>query len=261
MSKRIKRLFTKYNANLIKELVSAEFKTYEGNSILGILWSLLNPAVTLAIMFCVFEKKFGHHINYYPLFLLIGVIIVNFFIDATTNAFRSIFFNQNVILNTAIPREDLILVPIIVRTYKLLIEIFLCCLLSVFYGVFSWQFIFLALPLLAALVGLMIGTNLVFSLLFCFARDIEHIWRILSRLFLFITPVFYTLDQITPLFKSMVYWLNPLTPFLISLRQIIIWDNSLNMLNYLYSLLLGFGLLIFGFFIFTLLENTAVEAL
>lgn len=256
---KLKRLFTGYNRNLLIELISADFKRYDRNSFLGIFWSLLNPAATLLIMYCVFENRFGHNIRFYTLYLLIGVVTVNFFISATIKMIYSISWNRSIVLNSTIPPEDFILADLFVQIYKFLIELVLCWLLSVFYGVFAWKAVLLALPLLVAFIGLALGAGLIISLLDCIATDIEHIWRISAGLLLFVTPVFYSLDHITPTFSKIIYWFNPLTPFLIAFRQLFIWDNTINLANYGYSILWGFGFLFLGYFIFVVFENVAIE--
>ena len=256
---KLERLFTNYNRNLLKELIYADFKAYDRNSILGILWNLLNPAATLLIMYCVFENRFGHSIHFYPFYLLIGVVMVNFFITVTSKMIGSISNNRYIVLNSTIPREDFILADLFVHTYKFSIELVLCWLISIFYGVFAWQAILLILPLLAAYIGLALGVGLIIALLHCIAMDIEHIWRIAARLLLFITPVFYELSHISHLFSKIIYWFNPLTPFLIAFRQLFIWNNALDAVNYCYSICWGFGFLVLGYMIFVAFENVAIE--
>ena len=254
-----RRLFSTHNHNLLLELIYADFKVYDRNSVLGIFWSLLNPASTLLIMYCVFARNFGHGVKFYPLYLLIGVVMVNFFITTTTKMIKSLSSNRNIVLNSTIPREDFILADLFVQTYKFIIELVLCCLLSLLYGALAWQNLPLLLPLLLAYIGLVLAVGLIISLLHCFAMDIEHFWAIASRLFLFITPVFYSLDHISPFFSKLIYWFNPLTPFLLSFRQIFINDAPMNLINYLYSIFWGCGALVFGYFIFLLFENLAIE--
>ena len=259
LKSKLKYLFTSHNLRLLIELIYADFKTYDRNSILGIFWSLLNPVTTLLIMYCIFENRFGHSIRFYPLYLLIGVVMVNFFINVTTKMITSISLNRFIVLNSTIPREDFVLADLFIHTYKFFIEILLCWLLSIYYGVFTWRAILLILSLLAAYIGLALGVGLIIALLYCFAMDIEHLWRIAARLLLFVTPVFYSLDHIPHFFSKIIYWFNPLTPFLITFRQLFIWDNTLSMANYWYSICWGCGFLALGYLIFVALENIAIE--
>jgi ABC-2 type transport system permease protein len=263
MIKRLKekviRLSSRHNFNLLRELISAEFKAYDRNSFLGVFWSLLNPAITLIILYCVFVKKFGNNVEFYPLFLLIGVVTVNFFITVTTKMIGSITSNWSTVFNSTIPREDFVLADLFAHIYKFFIELSLCYLLAIYYGAFSWQSVPLVLILLIAYVGLVLGIGLLIALLHCIAMDMSHLWGIFSRFFLFITPVFYSLDHITPTFSKIIYWFNPVTPFLISFRQSFIYDKTFSILNYFYSLSLGGIFLIIGYFIFVIFENTVIE--
>ena len=256
---RLGRLFSKYNRNLLTELILADFKAYDHNSVLGVFWSLLNPLVMLLVMYCVFENRFVRGDRFYPLYLLVGITTVNFFISVTGKVIRSIPANRNILLNSTVLREDFILADMFVGAYKFVIELILCWGMSFFYGLFFWKSLFFALPLLAAYVGIVSGVGFIVALLHCFAVDIEHIWRIVSRLLLFISPVFYKLHNISPAFSKVIYWANPITPFLIAFRELIVDKTPINLANYFYCIFLGAGFFIFGYFVFIIFENKAIE--
>ena len=130
------------------ELVWADLKLTDMNSILGFLWSCLNPVLMLLIMYFIFKMSFSQKIHAYPLYLLIGIACVNFFIATTTYATKVFSINRDFILNTTVPREMVILSRLFVHTYKFIIELALCLVLSFAYGVFSASQILLLLPLL-----------------------------------------------------------------------------------------------------------------
>jgi ABC-type polysaccharide/polyol phosphate export permease len=251
------RLFTAYNRNLLVELIRANFKVRDHNSILGVSWSLLGPAAMLMVMYFVFRTRFGQGIRAYPLYLLVGIVFINFFITVTTYLTRIIFANREVVLNSTIPRESLILSNGFIHLYKFLIELGLCLALSIFYGLFTWKGILLLLPLLIAYIGFALGVGLIMSLIYCYARDIQHIWGLLSRLLYFATPVFYTLNSLSPLTRKAVYYGNPLTPFLLSFRGVFMGDVS--PATYGHSLLLGAVFFALGYIVFIRFENMAVE--
>lgn len=257
---KVKRLFTKSNYDILVELVRANFKDSDYNSILGILWSFIGPASTLIVMYFIFKIHFGGKVEAYPLFLLIGIVSVNFFIVGTIYIMKIFFTGRGVILNLILLRENLILSHFFIYTFKFLVELLICLMLSIFYGFFSWGNILLLLPLFIAYLSLVLGISLILLLIFCFVRDIEHIWMIISRLFLFVTPVFYSLEEISPRVRSLIYWMNPLTPFLISFRDIFMHSKELNAQVYTHSLLLGFFFLLLGYCAFVVFENAAVEA-
>ncbi len=256
---RTDRLFNKSNWRLFLELVRANFKVRENNSILGIFWSLIGPIALLIIMYFVFRLRFGQEIKAYPLYLLIGIITTTFFITATTYVIKIFFAYRDLVLNTTVPREVLVASELYIHVYKFVIELFLCLILSIFYGVFAWKSLLLLLPLLISYIALALGISLIISLIYCFARDIEHIWMLVTRLLFFATPIFYTLDSISALSRKIIYWLNPLTPFLISFQNILIGKGNINSFIYLHSLLLGMFFFILGYATFFVFENTAME--
>ena len=71
---RIKKIFTRVNRNLLRELTWVEFKLTDHNSVLGVIWSFLNPVLMLLVMYFIFRGRFGQKIYAYPLYLLIGII-------------------------------------------------------------------------------------------------------------------------------------------------------------------------------------------
>ncbi|HTZ11383.1 MAG TPA: ABC transporter permease [Candidatus Margulisiibacteriota bacterium] len=256
---RTMRLFARGNRRLMVELVWAELKLADQNSILGFLWSCLNPVLMLLIMYFIFKFSFSQKIPAYPLYLLVGIACVNFFIATTTYSTKVFSINRDFILNTTVPREMVVLSRLFVHTYKFIIELALCLILSFVYGVFSGGQIFLLLPLLLSYMALILSFSFLLSLLYCFVRDIEHIWMLLSRLFLFVTPIFYKLESVSLLFRNFIYWANPITPYVISFHEIIIKGGNLNLYNYLYALVLGLALLILSYSIFLAIENFALE--
>ncbi len=260
LKKRADRLFTKSNWNLLVELSRANFMVRDHNSVLGVFWSFLAPLSLLAVMYFVFRIRFGQEITTYPLYLLIGIIFISFFVTATTYIIKIFFTNRDVVLNSTVPREILIVSNLSIHTYKFIIELILCWVLTIFFGVFAWRSLLLLLPLLIAYMAFVLGVGLIISLVYCFARDIEHIWMIVSRLLFFATPIFYSLDSISsPLARRIIYWGNPLTPFLISFQGIFMKIGSVYIVAYAHSLLLGGGFFILGYYAFIILENTALE--
>lgn len=211
----------------------------------------------LLVMYFVFRSRFGQDISAYPLYLLVGIVSVSFFTTTTASMLKIFLTHRDFILNSTVPRETLILSNLFFHTHKFLIELILCSTLSIFYGLFTWRIFLLLLPLLIAYVALILGVGIILSLIYCFTRDIEHIWMIVSRLLFFATPIFYTLDSLSPLMKKVIYWGNPLAPFIISFQEILM--KGVNTLNYAHSLILGCGFFILGYCCFIIFENTAVE--
>jgi ABC-type polysaccharide/polyol phosphate export permease len=256
---RCRRLAAPANRTILLEMVRANIKASDYHSFLGGMWSLVGTTVMLAALYLVFSRRFGQGIQGYPLYLLTGIILVNFFITATTYLLRVLIINRDIALNSTIPRENLVLATISINAWKLGIELAICTLLSVVYGFYSWRSALLFLPVLAAFLALVLGVGLALSLFYCFARDVEHIWAIFSRLFLFITPVFYTSESLSPAMRPIILYLNPLTPFLVAFRAIFLRGGALGAPVLGHCLLLGTASLSLAYLIFLRWEGAALD--
>lgn len=255
---RLRRLFTPANGELFLELLRAAIKTADHNSLLGALWSLLAPFVMLVALYVVFRQRFGGQVAAYPLYLLIGISLVNYFVTATRFLITVAHANRELLLDSTAPRETVFASQLAVHTEKLLIEVAIFAGFSAWYGLLTPLAILEALPLVVAFTALTAGIGLSLTLVYCFARDIEHIWSLVSRLLLFVTPVFYAVDDLSPGSRFVVLWLNPLTPFLVTMRQAFM-NEPISVGIYLWALLVGSLALAVGYGAFLVLENAAVE--
>jgi ABC-2 type transport system permease protein len=259
LRRRLRRLATWEHAHLFAELTRAAMRAGDHNSLLGAAWSLLSPFVMLVALYLVFRNRFGDEVQAYPLYLLIGISLVNYFVTTTRFLISILFNHRPLLLNTTVPRETVVASQLAVHSSKLLIEMGLCGLFSLYYGLFSPWAALAAVPLLFAFVALTTGVGLILALIHCFARDVEHIWSLISRLLLFVTPVFYTLDGLPPLAHFFVAWLNPLTPFLVALRSLLIEGSPAEPLAYAYATVLALIVLAIGYTAFLRLEGAALE--
>jgi lipopolysaccharide transport system permease protein len=256
---RSKRLVCPANRTILLEQVRANIKASDYHSFLGGMWSLVGTTVMLAALYFVFSRRFGQGIQGYPLFLLTGIILVNFFITATTHLLKVLIYNRDIALNSTIPRENLVLATISINAWKLGIELVICTFLSMGYGFYSWRSAFLFFPVLLAFLALVLGVGLALSLFYCFTRDVEHVWAIFSRLFLFVTPVFYTMESLSPAMRAVILYLNPLTPFLMAFRAVFLQKGALGTHLLGHCLFLGTAALSVSYLIFLRWEGAAMD--
>ena len=259
LGRRCKRLTRPANRTILLEMVRANIKASDYHSFLGGLWSLIGTAVMLASFYYVFRKHFGQGIPGYPLYLLTGIIMVNFFITATSHLLKVLSYNRDIALNSTIPRENLVLATISINAWKFAIEMAICTAISMVYGFYTWGSALLFIPVLLSFLALVLGVGLALSLSFCFARDVEHIWAIFSRLFLFVTPVFYTAGSLSPTMRLLMSYLNPLTPFLKAFRAVFMQGGALELPVLLHCVGLGTFFLAAAYFIFLFWEGEALD--
>src|SRR3989337_3927032 len=107
----ITRVFSKKNRSLLAELVRTDFKLRYQGSVLGYAWSLLRPLLLFVILYVVFVKflKIGLGVPHFPVYLLLGIVIWNFFSEMTGQSLGSIVGRGSLIRKIRIPRWIIIL--------------------------------------------------------------------------------------------------------------------------------------------------------
>ena len=257
-AERVRAFFGEQNRALFVELVRCAFRQTDHNSVAGALWSLLAPFAMLTALYLVFRERFGEELLAYPLYLLLGIAVVSYFATATRLLITLLFANRPLLLNTTVPRETVILSQVAFHGYKFMVEMLLCALLALHYGTFSWSGVLATLPLLVAFFALVTGIGMIGAVLFSFARDVEHIWTLVTHLLMFVTPVFYGLESLSAPARFVIYWLNPLTPFLVALRGAMIGPPA-SPGTYAHALLIGTVALVGGYAAFLWAESAAME--
>lgn len=258
LAERWRRVRAPASRNLLRELIRATVRVNDHNSILGALWGLLGPAAMLGVLYAIFHSRFGAGLDAYPLFLLVGVVAVGFFLTGTRYLMAVLQANRSFMIDSTASREVVILSNLAPHVYKLGVELVLCAAVAAYYDMLSWKLLLLPV-IVASYVAFVLGVGLVLALAFVFANDVEHLWVLISRVLYFATPVFYRLDDLSPLAAGLVYWLNPITPFLIALRWPFLASAEPSPAMVLHALVLGPLFLACGYSLFLRFESAAIE--
>lgn len=241
-------------AFLTKQLVARDFKTKYKRSVLGVLWSFLNPLLTMSIQYVVFSTIFKSDIPNFSIYLLSGIICFNFFNEATNMCLMSIVGNAPLINKVYVPKYIypfsrtlsscinllLSLVPLLIMLVATRTPITPAILLL--------PFVLLMLFLLSYGVGLILATLMVFF------RDTQFLWGIISMLLMYLTPVFYPESIIPDRFMT-VYRLNPMYQVLRFIRSVLLDGTSPEPRAYLTCILLCCIPLLIGVLVFRKNQN------
>lgn len=242
--------------SLTLSLAIAEFKLKNEGSYLGILWYLLNPLLMFALLFFIFADRLGARIDNYPVYLLIGIIMFNFFQQITTESTKIIIDNSNLIKSIAFPREILIS-SIVLKT--IFSHIFEVAAFLVFLIILGTSITGLVLyPLILFFFCLFVyGFSLILSALTVYFIDLDNIWLFVVRLLWFATPIFYAIEGQSQLFILNLF--NPVYYFITIARSIIVYAEMPS--NWLMVGAIGYSLLflIIGLSIFSKLKVKFAE--
>ena len=234
---------------LTKMLVKRDFKTKYQGSVLGALWSFLNPLLTMFVYMIVFSLIFRSNIEYFPAYLLTGIVLFNFFSESTTLGMNSIVANRSLITKVYMPKMIYPFSRVLSSAVNLLISFIPMFIVMLLTGV-PFHRSLLLLPLVVIfLVAFCLGMTLMLSALIVFFRDTQFLWGVLVTVWNFLTPIFYPETIIPEAFRTL-YHLNPLYQIVYFMRCITVGGVSPTPLTYLYCFLAGFVPLAIGLIVF-----------
>jgi lipopolysaccharide transport system permease protein len=244
--------------NLIWQLAWSEFKLRYKNSILGYFWSLLEPLLMLLVLYVVFSNLMRVQVEYYQLFLLLGIILWGFFSRATTIGMFSIVGKPNMVKKIYFPRDIFVISSCITALLMSIFESLIFIMFMVFFRVpISINLVYVPLILLFLFI-ISLGFSLILSALNVFYRDVQFIWQVLLQIGYFGTPILYTID-IFPKYLQKFVLLNPIARILISARDTIIYSSPAKIEDLLFMFLSSIAFLLVGYIIFSRLEPRFAE--
>lgn len=224
---------------LLRELVRRDLQSRHRGSVLGNLWSLLNPLLYML----VFTAVFSHFVRFnasvpYPVFLLSALLAWNFFSQGVSYSMRSVTDNGALVKKVAFPWVLLTLSAVIAAFINYLISLILLVPLVLFFHVPMQAPLLLAPALAVITFGLTLGLGLLMAAGNVFFRDIEYILAIVLQVWFFLTPIIYPIcvphGDCTPtaatsdtgfhLFRTIVD-ANPLTWVAVSFQDIVAYHR------------------------------------
>jgi ABC-2 type transport system permease protein len=247
--------FKKY-AFLMQQLILRDFKVKYKRSVLGILWSLLYPVLMMLVMSLVFSQMFKFKVEgvNYLVYLLTGLVMFNYFSEASSSAMSSVVTNFGLINKVYIPKYIFPLskclfvgINFLLTLIPLLVVILITgdasthCTINIYYLLLP--VIFLCLFMFTVGIGFIISTVSVFL------RDMFYIYGIVVLIWTYFTPIFYDISML-PLKVQAIFKLNPLYMFINSAREIILFNRMPSVETLLICLGVSLGTLIIGSLIF-----------
>lgn len=246
----LKYTYKKY-VFLMKQLISRDFKVKYKRSVLGVVWSLLYPILTMAVMALVFTNvfKFSTPGVNYLVYLLSGLVMFNYFSEASNLAMSSVVGNFSLINKVYIPKYIFPLskclfvgINFLLTLIPLYIIIFLTGTGVNIYHLLL-PYVFLCLLLFTIGIGFILATISVFL------RDMFYIYGVVITLWTYLTPIMYDISIIPAKFQIFMKF-NPMYWFLDFARQIILYNQMPGLNNFLYCGIFAVGLLLIGIFLF-----------
>jgi ABC-2 type transport system permease protein len=225
----VKKLQQRYRYSLIllKQLVKTDFKLRYQGSVLGYVWSLLRPLALFVILYIVFTKflKIGEGVPHYPIYLLLGIVLWNYFIEVTSGSVTAIVGKGDLIRKINFPKY----VIVVAGSFSALINLTLNFIVVGFFMVLSDVDIRQTI----ALLPLIILELFIFSLAMAFFlsaafvrfRDVSYIWEVLMQGAFYATPILYPLSLL-PVEAAKWLLLNPMAQIIQDARYMLVTPQT-----------------------------------
>ena len=254
-------VFNRRNRILLNELSKTDFKLRYQGSILGYLWAIIRPFLMFGTMYLVFAKflRFGDEIPHYPVYLLVGTVLWNFFIECTNQGIQSLLIRSDLMRKIAFPKWIIVLSATTTALINLGINFVVIILFSFFSGIapnLGWllvPFLILELYLLSLGLALLLGSvNIRY-------RDVQSIWEVLVQALFYAVPIIYPIQMVATYsnFTAHLLMLDPIAQVIQDVRSLLVTDATLTsweilphfLLNFIPLLLVGLvfiaGMLVF----------------
>ncbi|MGL6197863.1 MAG: ABC transporter permease [Lachnospiraceae bacterium] len=205
---------------VIKELTGREIKRKYSRSYLGIVWSVLNPLLSMAIISLIFSQIFNRQIENFPIYYLTGNILWQLFTGATNSAMTTLVDNKSLLIKVKFPMQIFILA----RVYTALVNlgyslIAYVVMLFVFKVTPSWTMFFSPIIIVLLLV-FSLGLSYILATAYVFFGDVKHLYSIILTLWMYLSAIFYPVDQLQGIIHTAIIN-NPLFNYIDSLRKVI----------------------------------------
>lgn len=234
---------------LLQELVARDIKIKYRRSVLGVLWTVLNPLLMMVILSIVFSNLFKFDIENYPVYILSGQVIYNFYNESTSSAMSAILDNAALIKKVYIPKYLFVMSRITSSIINVLASHCALLIVMVVTGVeLSWTVILFPIPLIL-LVFFCFGFGLILATVAVKFRDIIHLYGVFTTGLMYLTPVIYALSLL-PGWLYKIVRVNPITNYLMIYRDVMLNGMLPEPVDIMVALVEGVSMMALGLIIF-----------
>ncbi len=210
---------------MLKNLINRELRTRYKASVIGFLWTFINPLIMLVVyttFFSIIAR--GAAIQPYSFFLYCALLPWIYFQTGVQTSTVSIVGNANLVKKVYFPNELLPLATVMASLVNYLLGLLILIPADFIFGVHLNFSVVFFVPIVIVQSILILGFSYWLSALNVFFRDVEHITGVIFTAWFYITPVMYQMELIPPEYRGL-YMLNPMTPITLAYRDIFLYGR------------------------------------
>jgi ABC-type polysaccharide/polyol phosphate export permease len=251
-------------AQLVRITALRALKVRYRGTALGVLWSFMNPVLMTAVYTTIFGTAFSRYYDgsvvRYVLSAFVGLVVVTFFLNATSEALPSIVANGVLLNKIAIPPVVFPIAAVVSNLFQNAVTTFPIVLLLSAVVTRDPLRVALVPVVLIALLLLVSGFSLALSALFVFFRDLPHLWAIVGFILWLTSPLFYPIEFV-PANVRPYYDLNPIGVVITAMREVVITRGPLHLHAVVFALLAGIVALVLGMAFFRVTRRDFMDLL
>jgi ABC-2 type transport system permease protein len=207
--------------SLLWLMAVTDFRRVYFGTVLGYVWSLIRPLLLFAVLLFVFTKilRVGSDVPNYPVLLLLGIVLYQFFSETTQAAVTSVVGQEAVVRKTQFPRMVIPLAVVLTGAFNTGLNLIVVMVFILAWGVDpTWTWLLFPLALLL-LLTFTTAVAMLLSALYVRFRDVAIIWSVVSTVLFYGTPILYPIEVVPEQYRDLIL-LNPLAPIF---EQIRVW--------------------------------------
>lgn len=247
---------------MIFSLVKKDLRGRYKGSVLGFLWTFINPLFQLIIYTIAFSFILPSAIEKYYLYLFVALIPWIFFSSSLQGGANSVMASQNLVSKIYFPREVLPIAYVTSCFVNMLLTFIIIFLVIACSGISMNFTAIICLPIIMLIEYMIaLGLALLFSAVTVFFRDMEHILSIITMAWIYMTPVLYPLETISDSKIQKLFYINPMTSVIIAYRDILYYAKIPDFSTLFIAFCFGIASLLLGEFIFSKLKKRFAEVM
>lgn len=248
------------NFELLFTMIRTDFKLRYYGSVLGFFWALLKPLLLFFVLYTVFTVFIRWDVPNFQLYLLLGIIIWNFFSEATVNGINSLHNKSSILKKVYFPRVFVVISTTATSFLVLALNLLVFFVFYLFSGL-NFAFEILIFPIYIVLIYFFaLGISLALSIVQVHFRDMALIWEVFLSAGFYLSPIIYPLSLVPREYWKFLF-INPITGIIQYSRILIIDHNFPSFYGSVYLLFVILFVFGFGLFIFNKYSKNIIEHL
>ena len=246
---------------MIYSLVRQDLRGRYKGSVLGFLWTFINPLLIDIRIAFVFSIVMPNNIEKFYLYLFVGLVPWLFFSGSMTGGAACIMAQKDMVKKIYFPREVMPISYVTSGFVNMLFSFIVIFVVILFSGIGVNPLAWLCLPIVMIVEYIMaLGGAMVTSALTVYFRDLEYILGIVTMAWMYLTPVVYSIDMVPERLRPLLNF-NPMTPVINAYREILYYKQFPELRNLAWAFVLGLIVLAIGILVFNKLQKGFAEEL